>query len=66
MPSRNSAAIHGPVALKPPRSIESATNGAMKIPPSDSPVEAIESANERFTLNHRVTSVVSGTSPVPP
>ena len=37
--------------------------GSSRMPPSDSPVEAIDSATERRRWNHLVTTVVVGTRP---
>ena len=41
-----------------------ATTGVMMIPPSERPVDAIESAIERLVWNQRVTRLVAGTRPV--
>jgi hypothetical protein len=35
----------------------------MRMPPTDRPVDAIDSATERRSWNHLVTTVVAGTSP---
>ena len=37
--------------------------GVSTMPPTDSPVEAIDSATDRRVWNQRVTTVVTGTSP---
>ena len=36
------------------------------MPPNDKPVDAMEKASARRTLNHRATTVVTGTRPLAP
>ena len=63
MPTTNSAPNHGVPAARPWRSSSCLANGVITMPPTDSPVDATDSAIDRFAWNHLVTTVVAGTRP---
>ena len=63
MPTTNTRPSHGVAAARPRSSISRLANGVMRMPPTDSPVEATDSATDRRSWNQRVTTVVAGTSP---
>ena len=46
-------------------SINHLATGVIRMPPTDSPVEATDSATVRRTTYQRVTTVVTGTRPTP-
>ena len=50
----------------PRRWISKAASGVTSTPPSDRPVEAIDSASARRASNQRATMVVAGTKPQKP
>ena len=64
-PSRKPAASHGVAPSIPKCSIMLADTGVSRIPPSERPVDAMESAIDRLRTNHLATSVVPGMSAAP-
>lgn len=63
MPAASRSPSHGVVAASPSLSMKRLAKGVMTMPPTDSPVEATESATDRLAWNQRVTTVVVGTNP---
>ena len=53
----------GVATSRPSRPIHQLTSWVNVSPPTDSPVDAMASATERRVSNHRVMTVVAGTSP---
>jgi hypothetical protein len=63
MPTTNNAPSHGVPPASPWLSSSCLANGVITMPPTDNPVDATDRAIDRLLWNHRVTTVVAGTSP---
>ena len=63
MASAKTAPIHGMTADMSLCSSACFTIGVQMIPPTDKPVDAIDSAIDRRRWNQRVTTVMEGTRP---
>ena len=65
MPSSQTSPRIGVAVDRPRSSISHLAAGVSTMPPADSPVEATDSATDRWTWYQRVMTVVTGMRPAP-